>query len=564
MKPFNLLYLFLPFLPFALNGQAAGIPLQSDAYHLLDRLEIKTGVASPIHPELKFFSRKDAARYALKLDSSTQANIGRRDRQDIQYLADDNNEWIPDTSHLMRRYPRKGFWRYIYPTPANFFEVNVPDFKLRVNPILDLEMGSEKGNASLLFQNRRGLEVRGEVDRKLYFYTNLIETQARYQDYVSERVVAFQAVPGAGFYKNFRGANIDDQKVYDFNIATAYMGFQASRHFGIQIGHGKHFIGNGYRSMFFSDYSAPGFFLKLDTRVWKFHYQNLFLELNPVSHGNVQGGNLLPKKYAAIHYLNFKLNKDLAFGFFEASVFNRSRQFELQYLNPVIFYRTVEGMIGSPDNVLIGVDGHYNFLHHFQIYGQFLLDELVVSEVFSGSGWWANKWGIQGGLKYINAFGIEHLDLQFEHNRARPYTYSHYDPYNSYTHYNQPLAHPLGSNFEENILLIYWRPVNRLSLNARFIQMHQGENSETQNWGANPLLDYDTRVMDYGNEIGQGVDAQIQLFGLDASWRIWHNAYIDLKYLYRRKNSADDSLDRKTQALNLGFRLNMWNSPMDF
>ncbi|MBK6994254.1 MAG: hypothetical protein IPH31_04780 [Lewinellaceae bacterium] len=343
------------------------------------------------------------------------------------------------------------------------------------------------------------------------------------------------------------------QNGYDFNVATAYLGFQASRHFGIQIGHGKHFIGNGYRSMFLSDFSAPTFFLKLDTRVWKFHFQNLFLELSPVSQVNIPDGTILPKKYVAIHYLNFKVAPRLAFGFFEATVFNRSRQFEFQYLNPVIFYRSVEGMIGSPDNVLLGFDGRWNVLRRVQLYGQVLLDELVSSEIFSGSGWWANKWGIQAGVKYVNVFGLDHLDLQVEHNLARPFTYSHYDPANSYTHYNQPLAHPLGANFRESLVLLRWQPLSRLSLQARFIHAQIGDNTPTENWGGNPLLDYNTRVQDYDNEIGQGVAARIDLFGLDASWSLWHNVFVDIKFLHRKKASDDAARRLQLKFSVLGF-----------
>ena len=50
------------------------------------------------------------------------------------------------------------------------------------------------------------------------------------------------------------------------------------------------------------------------------------------------------------------------------------------------------------------------------------------------------------GLKYIDVLGIDNLDYQVEWNTARPYTYSHYDDAN-YTHYNQALAHPVGSKF---------------------------------------------------------------------------------------------------------------------
>ena len=221
-------------------------------------------------------------------------------------------------------------------------------------------------------------------------------------------------------------------------------------------------------------------------------------------------------------------------------------------------------MIGSPDNVLLGIDGRWNVLRRVQLYGQVLLDELVASEVFSRSGWWANKWGIQAGVKYINAFGLDHLDLQLEHNRARPYTYSHYDPANSYTHYNQPLAHPLGSNFKETLLLLRWQPMSRLCLQARFIHARLGDNTPIQNWGSNPLLNYDTRVQDFGNEIGQGIPATIDLLGLDASWALWHNVFLDIKLLYRKKDSDDNSRDRTTQVFGAGIRMNIWNQNLDF
>jgi hypothetical protein len=332
--------------------QSSGTPLRAPTYDLLRRLEIKTGIPSPIHPELKPGFRVDASVYALKLDSFATVRLSSRDRADIQYLLKDNNEFLPDTSQTFRRVPRRGLFRNFYRTPAHFFELNTTDFHLRVNPMFNFFLGRESGDSAVLFQNQRGLEIRGDLDKKLFFYTNVVESQARFPSYVTQRVRATSAVPGIGFFKGFKSKLLGVRDAYDFNVATAYLGFQATRHFAIQLGHGKHFIGNGYRSMLLSDFSAPAFYLKLDTRVWRFHYQNLFLELSPVSQVNIPDGILLPKKYAAIHYLNYKASPQLAFGFFEATIFNRSRQFELQYLNPVVFYRTVEGMIGSPGQCL--------------------------------------------------------------------------------------------------------------------------------------------------------------------------------------------------------------------
>jgi hypothetical protein len=543
-------------------SQPSNLPLQSHANHLVDRLEILYRRNTPIHSDLRGFWRSDAAALALSLDS-TLAHSGRRELWALHYLADENNEWLPDSSSLLRK-SQKPFWGVFYKTPANLYAVNSRYFKMRLNPMLNFSLGRESEEAGILFQNQRGLEIRGEVDRKAFFYTNLVETQARFPAYVTDQVQEYFAIPGAGFYKNYKGSLFNISNGYDYNVATAYVGFQVSKHIGIQLGHGQHFIGNGYRSMLLSDFANPAFFLKLSTRVWRFHYQNLFLELSPVSQVQIPDGTILPKKYAAIHYLSYKASPRFTIGFFEATVMHRSRQFELQYLNPVVFYRTVEGMIGSPDNVLLGLNSKYNLFKNVQLYGQFLLDEFTLSEFFSDKGWWGNKYSVQLGAKYINAFGIRHLDLQGEYNSAQPYTYAHDDPYDSYTHYNQPLAHPLGANFREFIGIARYQPTERIFLSARAIHATLGDNSTNSNWGANPLLSYNSRVSDYGNKIGQGVAANINLLGLDASWMFRHNVFLDIKILLRRKESSDGARDRTTKFLSAGFRMNIWNQNLDF
>ena len=256
--------------------------------------------------------------------------------------------------------------------------------------------------------------------------------------------------------------------------------------------------------MLLSDFSNNYLFLKFNTRVWRIHYQNIFAELAATSFVNIQGDNLVPKKYMAAHFLNFEITSNLTFGLFEAIMFSRNNQFELHYLNPLVFYRTIEGAIGSPDNVLLGVNGKWNLFNRFQLYGQFILDEFKLDEL-SEDGWWGNKFGIQAGIKAINIFGIDHLDGQVEFNTARPYTFTHRDSSARYTHYNQPLTHPLGANFRETVFKLRYQPFHRLVFDGRFIMMNYGTDTNTENWGHNILLSNVTREQDYGNKIGQGV-----------------------------------------------------------
>ncbi|MBK8922225.1 MAG: hypothetical protein IPM81_12110 [Saprospirales bacterium] len=546
-------------------AQPATLPLQSPAHHLLDRLDISSGTAAPMHLQVRPVSRQDAVAYALLVDSV--ANTAGKYSAGLRYLYDENNEWLSPGDSLRRRLRRKPVLGIFFRTPANLFEVNTPAFRLRVNPMAQLAAGQEQNESAFLFVNQRGVEVRGDVDGRVYFYSHVLESQVRFPNYVNQWVAGYQSVPGAGFYKPYNSGLFNVKNGYDFNLANAYIGARITRHISLQFGHGQHFIGNGYRSLWLSDAGNYAYYLKFSTRVWRLHYQNLFLELHPISTAVPRPPNsLLPKKYVAAHYLSFRPAPAISIGFFEATVLNRSRQFELQYLNPVILYRTVEGMIGSPDNVLIGFDGRWNFLRRFQVYGQLLIDEFLFSALYKPEqkGWWGNKFGWQAGIKYIDAFQVPHLDIQLEYNTVRPYTYSSFDSLNSYTHYHQALAHPLLANFNEWIGLVRYQPHPRVWLSGRLMYAKTGEDSASENWGNSPLLQNGSRVRDYGNFTGQGVQSEIFLAGLDAAWQLYHNLYFECRVLLRHKNSADDNRDLETRLFNLGIRWNVWNRNLDF
>lgn len=561
-------YCFLPFVAWLLSypagAQTPPLPAQSLGQYLVERWSVLAG-ESPVHLSVRPYAREDAVALARRADSIP---TGALDRWAAQYLFDDNNEWLTPADSLHYRRSRKSILRHFYQTPAHLFEVNTEHFRLRANPMLHLLAGQQNGEPTLLFINQRGLEVRGDADGRIFFYTDLVETQAQFANYVDEWVKNYQSLPGVGFFKPYRARWLRSETAYDYNIAQAGIGFRLSRHVGLQLGHGRFFIGHGQRSLFLSDVGNVAFFLRLQGRIWKLHYQSLFLELNPISTAVPRPPNsLLPKKYAAMHYLSWKVRRNLTLGFFEGVIFNRSRQFEWQYLNPVIFYRTVEGMLGSPDNVILGLEARWDIAQTFSLYGQFLLDEFFTPELFGRDrqgGWWGNKYGAQVGLKYFNAFGIPYLDLQIEANAVRPYTYSSFDSLNSHTHYSLPLAHPLWANFRELLAIARYQPHPRWTLAARTLLARTGEDPPGENWGTNPLLSNASRVRDYQNHIGQGIPTHIRLFGVDLSWQWKHNLFWEAQILWRTKRSAQPERNLETRLFTLGLRWNVWYRMTDF
>ena len=77
----------------------------------------------------------------------------------------------------------------------------------------------------------------------------------------------YPVIPHEGFWKEYK-----DGKGVDFLQARGYITFEATRHINMQFGHDRLFVGNGYRSLIFSDFSPPAWFLKGNVNVWKINY----------------------------------------------------------------------------------------------------------------------------------------------------------------------------------------------------------------------------------------------------------------------------------------------------
>ena len=393
-----------------------------------------------------------------------------------------------------------GFWSTFYKTPKSLYEVGGDNFYFRINPILAFGLGEDNQDDELIFQNTRGLIIEGQIDNKLYFHTQIRETQRRFYNYLERQISNLNAIPGQGFYKNFQSSIFSSFQGWDYLNSQAFFGLQISKSIDINFGHGKNFIGNGYHSLLLNDYAHNYLYLKVNTVFWKVHYQNIFAELSAFSGRDTPGNTLIPKKYLAAHYLDINFTPNFSLGFFEAVIFTRDGGFDLQYLNPVILYRAVEQFSDSPDNVLLGFNFKYNIHRRAQVYGQFLIDELRVSEAFSGKGWWGNKTGFQLGVKIIDPFNVKNLRWLTEYNTVRPFTYAHRPNEGdqrviaNYSHYNQPLAHPLNSNFREWMNTIDFQATNRWHVSARVAFATRGQDEESTNYGSNILTDYTSRT----------------------------------------------------------------------
>ncbi|WP_234735996.1 hypothetical protein [Tellurirhabdus bombi] len=563
-------------------AQSPTAPLNADYYHLVDRLEIKQGRwATGFHSSIKPYNRHQIIQLTDSILENPSLSLSRADRFNLQYLRDDSWEWVQPVSlndsisaakarlsELGSDYSPRGdskrpLFNVFFEKKSDVYSAETPDFDIHVSPAVDFNYSfettrnrSEIDNSTIKqnpYINSRGLEIRGSIRKRLGFYTYFSDNQAAYpvniQAYQAAYAVGRTLVPNEGFAKPYKNG-------VDFLSARGYITFNALKIINLQFGHDRNFFGNGFRSLFLSDNSAPYLFMKFTTKLGRFQYTNLFTELQNTQVPTSQD-QIFPKKYTTIHHLSVNIGDHVNVGIFESEVYSRDR-LELNYLNPIILYRFVESYQGSADNAMLGIDFKANFLRRFLVYGQFMLDEFLIKDLTAGQGSWTNKFALQTGLKYIDAFGVPNLDLQGEMNLARPYTYSHFSGQTNYVHYNQPLAHPLGANFIEGLAIVKYQPRNRWMLTGIFGLMRYGADAGIRNYGGNLLLPYDSRVSDLGNHIGQGRETLVSYGDLRLSFMLKHNLFVDLRQMLRMSDSQLSRLTYNTSLTSFSIR---WNMP---
>lgn len=557
-------FTFLVMIPaISVLAQSTNAPLNDDYYHWIDRYEIKAGrVAPEIFTGVKPYKRDALIAFIDSVDRKDNVFTSKSDQFNKTYLRNDSWEW----SRSGESDSRKPILKHLYKKKSDLVHADLPEFDIHVNPVLYFEYGADSRQDEPLFINTRGVEIRGMIDRKVGFYTYLTDNQARLPFYVQQGIAQNPVIPHEGFWKDFKSNGVD------FFQARAYIDFSLSKHIYMQFGHDRTFIGNGYRSLIFSDYSPPSLFLRTNVKVWKLNY---LFQLNRVtadafgSTGGSSSSSKYPQKFMAFHQASFNIGKKFNLGVFESVVFSAEDSvsgggFDIGYLNPVIFYRAIEQQFGSSDNVIVGLDFKWNAAKRLSFYGQLVIDEFLLDRVKEGNGWWANKFAFQTGLKYIDVGGIQNLDLQLETNIVRPYTYSHNTQFGSYSNYRQSNAHPLGANFTEAIAIVRYQPKPRLNLTAKAFYAKIGRDTVGVNWGSDMLKGNQTREQDFDNKIGQGISNEISYLDLNASFMLRHNLFIDLRQVLRLSKSPVSVFDSNTSITSLALRLNIARRQYDF
>lgn len=352
--------------------------------------------------------------------------------------------------------------------------------------------------------------------------------------------------------KSFLTQNPDSSTFYYTDIRSR-IGFTPNQVFNFQVGIDHNFIGEGSRSLLLSDYGKPYPFGQIRAKFWRIEYSVLYQFMQD------EYLNKNINKFVSSHYLSFNAAPWLNFGLFESIIFQpkdstMNRGFDAEYLNPLIFYRPQEYAIGSSDNALLGMNFSAHIKEH-TLYGQVILDEFLLSEFKSKSGWWANKYGAQLGVKgRINYSGK--WFYRVEYNFVRPFTYAHVSSKYNYGNKGYSLAHPYGSNFMEALGEIKYQKKNWTF--KTFLSYYlTGDDKNGLNYGSDIYQSYVNRAHEYNNFIGQGIQRNGLVSVTTASYQINKhgnlNAFIENHFRYHPQ------AEQLNHMLVIGIRSLLWN-----
>ncbi len=352
--------------------------------------------------------------------------------------------WLPEDS-LKKDKKKRKTWFERKLRDENLIVIDSGLFHATADPVFDLEFMPSLTNNDLssFYRNMRGFTASGDIGKYVSFGTSFFENQAVFPSYIRDYIDDTGVVPGQGREKSFKTNGSD------FAFSEAYVSIAPDIHFNIQFGHGKNFIGDGYRSILLSDNAFSYPYLRINTRFLKqkIQYTALYAWLQSMERipEATTPEALFQRKSASFHYLSLIPLKWLQVGLFESIIWQRwdstgSKPVNYMFANPLPVINTAMYGFNDQNNALAGINLRLNPFKKLIIYSQFAMDD-------------ENKYAWQSGMKIFDLL-IKNLDIQVEYNHSDEGMYVHDVQLQSYFDMGQSMAHPFQGNFNEFITFI--------------------------------------------------------------------------------------------------------------
>lgn len=352
-------------------------------------------------------------------------------------------------------------------------------FAFSLQPVYGLEIIDTDDERGKISRFTGGFRVEAGYDAKLYGMVDFRDnTEAGNGPYNSRATLYEDNVPNV----ELKG---DGSTSYDISESIIqYYG----RNLAASAGRGRHQWGPGYfGGLILNGYAPPFDYARFDANFSRVSYTFLhgFLEsltaadtlyINP----DTRPRTINAQKYLSAQRLEISPRNNLLLAFSQTVVYG-DRGLQLGYLTPLNFLYSVQHSNDDKDNLLISFDGKWRPTAGLKLYGELLLDDVLVGDLFQGTGNSKNAYTL--GVHGIVPRPIwEKFDARVEYTKIRPFVYSHFFEVNRYSHWTSPLGYTREPN-SEFINLRLGASFYPLYLSAGYARQNHGANTADKNVG---------------------------------------------------------------------------------
>ena len=453
----------------------------------------------------------------------------------------------------------KSTWFYRKLRTEDLVYIHNKDFTLKINPLFNLEL--KKGNNDEKYYiNTRGIEFKGDIGKKLSFYSSFYENQAHFVPYITANIKKTLVVPGQG------AAKFLENDKFDFSRAEAYLSFSLNENFNFQVGQSKNFIGEGYRSLILSDNAFSYPFFKFTANYKQLQYIILWSQYQSFSGAYY---NYHQRKYNAISYLSWIPAAGFEFSIIESIMWpgnttENKNNFTLNYFNPLILSRTIQFGLDNEKNILLGFNTRVKIYSYAQFFAQFVLDK--IDNKISAQ----NNYAFQIGFKHFDLFhrklSNHSLFLHTEFNYIAPYTYSWNESKQSFSHYNQPLAHATGIGLKELFATLRYQ-FKDLSILIKGSYSINSADTLNTNFGSDlfkPNETFSGITSNIGNQPGQGIKNELLNVNAELAYLINRVTNMQLFLGMNYRKNTNILIYSENLYFSFGIKTNLTNYYYDF
>lgn len=360
------------------------------------------------------------------------------------------------------------------------FSETYPDtFAFSFQPVYGLQIIETDDERDKISRFTGGFRVEAGYDSRLYGMVDFRDiTEAGNGPYSTRAALYEDNVPNAEL-KGDAGTSYDISE----SILQYY-----GKNLAVSAGRGRHKWGPGYfGGLLLNSYAPPFDYARFDANFSRVNFTFLHGFLESIAPADTLYTNpdgrprtINAQKFLSAQRIEVSPRNNLLVAFSQAVVYG-DRGLQLGYLTPLNFLYSVQHSNDDKDNLLLSFDGKWRPTRGLKFYGELLLDDVLVSDLFQGTGNSKNAYTV--GVHGIVPKPIwEKFDARIEYTKIRPFVYSHFFEVNTYSHWTSPLGYTREPN-SEFINLRLGASFYPLYLSLGYERQNHGANTETENVG---------------------------------------------------------------------------------